>query len=47
VRLTQLIDSVNKPARAQNSEGERGGSDGEGADEDHVVDEGDPSPGER
>jgi len=49
VRLTQLIDSVNKPdARAaRTSEGERGASDDAGPDEGHVVDEGDPSPGER
>jgi ribosome-binding factor A len=49
VRLTQLIDSVNKPESraAPTSEGERGASDGAGPDEGHVVDEGDPSPGER
>jgi hypothetical protein len=46
VRLTQLIDSVNKAdAQAAGTlEGERGASDGGGADEGHVVDEGDPSP---
>src|SRR3979490_2394127 len=44
VRLTQLIDSVNKPdaQAARTSEGEPGASDA-GADEGHVVDEGDPS----
>ena len=49
VRLTQLIDSVNKPdaQAARTSEGERGASDGAGADEGHVVDEGDPQPGGR
>src|ERR1700682_5582599 len=49
VRLTQLIDSVNKPdAQAgRDLPGERGASDGEVGDEDHVVDEGDPSPGGR
>jgi ribosome-binding factor A len=49
VRLTQLIDSVNKPESraAPTSEGERGESDDAGGDEDHVVDEGDPSPGGR
>jgi ribosome-binding factor A len=49
VRLTQLIDSVNKPdaQAAPTSEGERGKSDDAGGDEDHVVDEGDPSPGGR
>jgi len=47
VRLTQLIDSVNKAdAQAAGTlEGERGASsDGGGADEGHVVDQGDPSP---
>jgi ribosome-binding factor A len=46
VRLTQLIDSVNKaenPA-APAPEAERGESDDAGADEGHVVDDGDPSP---
>jgi ribosome-binding factor A len=56
VRLTQLIDSVNKPSAqaTPNAEGERDAPDGAGADEghvvdgdDHVVDEGDPSPGGR
>jgi ribosome-binding factor A len=55
VRLTQLIDSVNKPeSRAaatsegeSASEGEHDASDGGDADEGHVVDEGDPSPGGR
>jgi ribosome-binding factor A len=49
VRLTQLIDSVNKPdAQAgRDLPVERGASDGEVGDEDHVVDEGDPSPGGR
>jgi ribosome-binding factor A len=55
VRLTQLIDSVNKPeSRAaatsggeHESEGERDASDGGDADEGHVIDEGDPSPGGR
>jgi hypothetical protein len=49
VRLTQLIDSVNKPDRqpGRDLQGEPGASDGEGADEGHVVDEGDPSPGGR
>src|SRR3981189_1743409 len=46
VRLPQLIDSVSKPESrdARTSEGERGASEA-GADEGHVVDEGDPSPG--
>src|ERR1700720_490366 len=47
VRLTQLIDSVNKPDK-QASGGaaqEHDGADEAGGDEDHVVDEGDPSPG--
>jgi ribosome-binding factor A len=53
VRLTQLIDSVNKreslaePASAapasEGEQGEFGGADDEG----HVIDEGDPSPGGR
>jgi ribosome-binding factor A len=56
VRLTQLIDAVNKPSRqdaddsrAAQGEGAQGeGARGEGAqDEDHVIDEGDPSPGGR
>jgi len=55
VRLTQLIDSVNKPEShaaatlegGRTSQGGRDGSDGGGADEGHVVDEGDPSPGGR
>jgi ribosome-binding factor A len=61
VRLTQLIDAVNKPSRqdagdsrAAQGEGAQGesaqgeGAQGEGAqDEDHVIDEGDPSPGGR
>jgi ribosome-binding factor A len=59
VRLTQLIDSVNKPgSRAAATSGdesapggehtsERDASDGGDADEGHVVDEGDPSPGGR
>jgi ribosome-binding factor A len=53
VRLTQLIDSVNKhesPAEpasaAPASDGERG-EFGDADDEGHVIDEGDPSPGER
>jgi ribosome-binding factor A len=50
VRLTQLIDSVNKPESraAPAAEGERASTgertEAEGPDEDHVVDEGDPSP---
>jgi ribosome-binding factor A len=49
VRLTQLIDSVNKPDKeaGHGLQGERGASDGGDADEGHVVDEGDPSPGGR
>ncbi len=55
VRLTQLIDSVNKPeARAartsegqRTSEDERTASGAEDTDDGHVVDEGDPSPGGR
>ena len=52
VRLTQLIDSINKPESpaAPASEGERRSDDAGGAagdDEGHVVDEGDPSPGGR
>jgi ribosome-binding factor A len=58
VRLTQLIDSVNKPesrAGGHTQEGESGQSGGAGADADasagadegHVIDEGDPSPGGR
>jgi hypothetical protein len=57
VRLTQLIDSVNKPesrAGGPAAEGESGGGSGEagadasaGPDEGHVIDEGDPSPGGR
>src|ERR1700730_3345301 len=45
VRLTQLIDSVNKAeSRAPRTpEGERGESDGTDADDGHVIDEGDPS----
>ena len=44
VRLTQLIDSVNKSERraASGSSSERAGVD----EDDHVVDEGDPSPAE-
>jgi ribosome-binding factor A len=46
VRLTQLIDSVSKPeSRAAHApEGEGGAPD---AEDDHVIDEGDPSPGGR
>jgi ribosome-binding factor A len=55
VRLTQLIDSVNKSegrARGPAAEGESGGGDADAdgsaaADEGHVIDEGDPSPGGR
>lgn len=50
VRLTQLIDSVNKheSRAAPASEGEHSGSDDAGGgDEGHVIDEGDPSPGGR
>jgi ribosome-binding factor A len=57
VRLTQLIDSVNKheSRAAPASEGEQGesgdvgesGEEGEEDDEGHVIDEGDPSPGGR
>jgi ribosome-binding factor A len=49
VRLTQLIDSVNKPesSAAPTSEVEPGESDDADDDEGHVVDEGDPSPGGR
>ena len=58
VRLTQLIDSVNKPesrAGGHTAEGQSGQSGGAGAgadadasaDEGHVIDEGDPSPGQR
>ena len=48
VRLTQLIDSVSKPeSRAAHApEGEGGAPDAD-AEDDHVIDEGDPSPGER
>jgi hypothetical protein len=35
VRLTRLIDSVNKPSRE---------AEGQVEDDGHVVDEGDPSP---
>src|ERR1700675_1215584 len=55
VRLTQLIDSINKPASraAGDLRGEHDGADetsaadrvDRGDDEGHVVDEGDPSPG--
>jgi ribosome-binding factor A len=52
VRLTRLIDSVNKPSRPAADEsgaghGEtegRGETEGQVEDEGHVVDEGDPSP---
>jgi ribosome-binding factor A len=46
VRLTQLIDSVTKPESraARAPEGEGGAPD---AEDDHVIDEGDPSPGGR
>jgi ribosome-binding factor A len=46
VRLTQLIDSVSKPESraARAPEGEGGAPD---AEDDHVIDEGDPSPGGR
>jgi ribosome-binding factor A len=46
VRLTQLIDSVTKPENraARAPEGEGGAPD---AEDDHVIDEGDPSPGGR
>src|ERR1700693_3243658 len=56
VRLTQLIDSVNKPSAqaTRDAEGEPGAPDGAGADEGdaaddegHVIDEGDPSTGGR
>jgi hypothetical protein len=54
VRLTQLIDSVNKheSRAAPASEGEQGesgdaGVAGDEEDEGHVIDEGDPSPGGR
>jgi len=55
VRLTQLIDSVNKPEAhaARTSEGQRTSEDertvsgAEDTDDGHVVDEGDPSPGGR
>jgi ribosome-binding factor A len=48
VRLTQLIDSVSKPeSRAGRApEGEGGAPDAD-AEDDHVIDEGDPSPGGR
>ena len=52
VRLTQLIDSVNRPARAAADESRAGQGEDQGQvphgghdeDEGHVVDEGDPSP---
>ena len=54
VRLTQLIDSVSKPeSRAAHApEGEGGAPDTDtdtdaDAEDDHVIDEGDPSPGGR
>jgi ribosome-binding factor A len=43
VRLTQLIDAVNKPSRQAADES----GAGPGEDEGHVIDEGDPSPGAR
>jgi ribosome-binding factor A len=50
VRLTQLIDSVTKPesraARAPEGEGSAPDAAADGED-DHVIDEGDPSPGGR
>jgi ribosome-binding factor A len=48
VRLTQLIDSVSKPESraARAPEGEGGAPDAD-AEDDHVIDEGDPSPGGR
>src|ERR1700730_15772512 len=47
VRLTQLIDSVAKPESpaARAPEGEGGVPDA--AEDDHVIDEGDPAPGGR
>jgi ribosome-binding factor A len=51
VRLTQLIDAVNKPSRQAPDESPAAhGEDAHGEDaqdEDHVIDEGDPSPGGR
>jgi ribosome-binding factor A len=51
VRLTQLIDAVNKPSRQAPDESPAAhGEDAHGEDaqdEDHVIDEGDPSPGSR
>ena len=49
VRLTQLIDSVNKPDRQAADDSRAGHGEGEGQveDEGHVIDEGDPSPGGR
>ena len=52
VRLTQLIDSVNRPGRAAADESRAGQGEDQGQvphgghdeDEGHVVDEGDPSP---
>jgi ribosome-binding factor A len=46
VRLTQLIDSINKPSREAGDESGAGHGETEGQveDEGHVVDEGDPSP---
>jgi ribosome-binding factor A len=52
VRLTQLIDSVSKPesraARAPEGEGGAPAPDTDtDAEDDHVIDDGDPSPGGR
>jgi ribosome-binding factor A len=48
VRLTQLIDSVNRAeSLAAGAAGETFAADEELVDEGHVVDEGDPSPGQR
>jgi ribosome-binding factor A len=46
VRLTKLIDSINKPNRQAADESGPGHGEAEGRleDEGHVVDEGDPSP---
>jgi len=48
VRLTQLIDSVNKAeSHAAGAAGETGTADEGLVDEGHVIDEGDPPPGQR
>jgi len=57
VRLTQLIDAVNKPSReaaddsrvaqGEDAQGEDAQDEDHAQGEDHVIDEGDPSPGGR